>query len=208
MTYQETSLPHRTRPGWRDRMEDKKIDLDILRDAPRLIWYALLVSPGKEFVAQKILRRYGLRTFVPVHNVWRRKNKFVPMKELKSYPVAPRYVFSGFEPGIPLWFELFNLPIISGVVGLEAAAPTEIKADRMVKFIQHLGHGVNAPAVQKFMRTHHEFAVGQTVEVLDGPFKDRKVPVVAIRGAKAAIMLELFGVQQEVDIAMDMLQAA
>lgn len=207
MTHTETSLPHRTRLGWRDRMEDKKIDLDILRDAPRLVWFALLTPPGKEFVAQKILRRYGLRTFVPVRREYRRKNKFVKEKQLREYAIAPRYVFAGFPPGVPLWFELFRLHIITGVVGL-SGEPTRLPAASMIKLITHTAHGVNAPAVQKFMRTHHEFAVGQTVEVLDGPFKDRKVPVVAIRGAKAAIMLELFGVQQEVDIAMDMLQAA
>lgn len=195
------------RLSWRDRMEDKRIDADILRDAPQLLWYALLTPPGREFVAQKILRRYGLRTFVPVRREYRRKNKFVRDKVLKEYPIAPRYVFAGFPRGTPLWFDLFALPNISGVVGLEDD-PTRIRSGAMVKFITKTGGGLNAPEAQRFMRTHHEFSVGQMVEVIDGPFKDHKIRVVAIRGAKAALMLELFGQEREVEVPMINLQAA
>lgn len=188
-------------------MEDSSVDDRILADAQKLLWYALLTPPGREFVAQKILRRYGLRTFVPIRREWRRKNKFVKTKELHSYPVAPRYVFAGFQRRVPLWFDLFNLPVISGVVGLEGE-PSPIRGEAMSRLIQKTAGGLNAPAVQKFMRTHHEFAVGQTVEVIDGPFEGRKVPVVAIRGARASLMLQLFGAEMEIELPMDILQAA
>lgn len=36
----------------------------------------------------------GLATFLPVERVWRRKNKFVREKVLRSYPLMPRHVFS------------------------------------------------------------------------------------------------------------------
>lgn len=195
------------RISWRDRLEDKSIDQDILRDAPDLLWYALLCPPSREFQAQKILRRHGLRVFVPIRREYRRRNIFNKEKETMEYTAIPRYLFTGFPPGIPLWFNLFNLPLIKGVVGLEKE-PSRIPSEGMVRLITKTAVGINAPAAQKYMRTHHEFAIGQTVEVIDGPFEGRKVPVVAIRGSKAAVMLQLFGAEQEIDIAMDYLQAA
>lgn len=188
-------------------MQDTSVDPGILGMATGLLWFALLVPPQMEFVAQKILRRYGLRTFVPVRREWRRRNKFVKTKELQEYPIAPRYVFAGFDRRFPLWFDLFNLPVISGAVGLNGE-PLKIPGKAMARLIQRTGGGLNAPAVQKFMRTHHEFTVGQIVEVLDGPFEGRRVPVVEIRGHRALLLLELFGGQHEIDVSMEVLQAA
>lgn len=191
----------------RSRMQDCEIDHALLADASDLIWYALLSPPGKEFVAQKILRRYGLRTFIPVRREWRRKNKFVKTKDLFTYAAVPRYVMAGFPSGVPLWFDLFNLPVVSGVVG-RRGEPMRLPAKAVANLIYRTGGGLNAPAVQKFMRTHHEFSVGQTVEVIDGPFEGRKVPVVELRGHRAAVLFEMFGAEMEVELSTDVLQAA
>src|SRR5687768_12092164 len=77
-----------------------------LEKAAALSWYALLVPPQKEFVAQQILHDRGLSTFVPVERKWRRRNKFAKVKELIEYALAPRYVFVGFRPDETLWFDL------------------------------------------------------------------------------------------------------
>lgn len=188
-------------------MEDRDVDPHILADAPSLLWYALLTPPGREFVAQRILRRYGLRTFIPVRREWRRKNKFVKIKDQFTYAAVPRYVMAGFMRSVPLWFDLFNLPVVSGVVGRQGE-PMLIPAKAVASLIRRTGGGLNAPAVQRYMRTHHEFTVGQTVEVIDGPFEGRKVPVVEIRGHCAVVLFEMFNIEQEIEIDMEILQAA
>lgn len=192
----------------RDRMSDDHVDRSILSVADRLQWFALIVPPQKEFVAQKILRRYGLRTFVPVRREWRRRNKFSKEKELRKFPLTPRYLFAGFDQGVPLWFNLFNLPVISGVVGI-ADEPMPIPVAAMCEFITKTGGGMNAPEVQKFMRTHREFKVGDLVEIVDSPFDGLKVPVHSIEGNRAKVVLELFGGQVDsIEIALDKLVAA
>lgn len=179
-----------------------------LRIAERLQWFALTCRPQKEFACQRVLERYGLRTFVPIRREWRRRNAISKAKVLKPYPIAPRYVFAGFEPGVPLWFELFNLPIVSGVVGLEGE-PAQIPAAAMVAFMQKTGGGLNAPSVQRFMRTHHEFRAGDRVEITEGPFAGMEVPVKAIEGHKATVLMQLFGgAVDEVEMPVEILAAA
>jgi transcription antitermination factor NusG len=192
----------------RDRMSDDALDNGILDVAAGLHWYALLVAPQKEFVAQKILRRYGLRTFVPVRREWRRVNKFTADKLLRAFPLAPRYVFAGFKPGVPLWFDLFALPVVSGAVCI-CDRPMRLPTGEVVKMIRKLGGGLNAAEAARFMRTHHEFAVGDTVEVTAGPFEGMRVPVVSISGPRARVLLSLFGgAVDTIDMALDDLQAA
>ena len=54
------------------------------------VWYALRVISQKEFLAQEILRRLGLFTYVPVRKEWRHKNRYAKArrenKVLMSYP--------------------------------------------------------------------------------------------------------------------------
>lgn len=190
----------------RSRMEDNRVDERLLDIVARLTWYAIVVVPGREFVAQKILRRYGLSTFVPVRREWRRRNKYVREKELQTYVVAPRYVFGGFD-ACPLWFDLFALPNVSGVVGF-LDEPARIPSHAMARLIRKTGGGLNAPQVQKFMRTHHEFSLGQVVEIIGGPFEGRKVPVVELSGARAKVLVELFGTDTPIEVPTDLLQAA
>lgn len=177
-----------------------------------LWWYALRVPPQKEFVAQTILARYGVETYVPVRKEWRRRNKYTKTKELRSYPEAPRYVFAGFRPGFRLWFDLFNLPAINGVVGTETAqkpmrVPFEGKRG-LGTMMKTYPNGIVAPNEQRFMQTHKEYAVGDMVEIFDGPFSGLTVPVVDIRGANAVIKAMLFGSEHEVTIPLENLIAA
>lgn len=193
----------------RERMSDSEVAPGIQEIAARLEWYALLVTPGREFVAQKILRRYGLKTFVPVRSEWRKRNRFSKEKELFSFAAAPRYVFAGFEAGVPLWFDLFALPNVSGVVGGLDGRPLRLPNPEMGALIRKTGGGINAPEVQKNMRTHHEFMPGDIAEVVAGPFEGMRVPVHSIAGLRATVILELFGgAVQEVDMPLDSLQAA
>lgn len=178
-----------------------------------LIWYALQVPPQKEFVAQTILNKKGIDSYVPARKEWRRRNKYTKTKELRAFPVAPRYVFAGFPRRIPLWFDIFNLPVINGVVGLNGE-PLIIPYKHTAKqpglrgIMDKWPNGIVAPKEQKYMHTHGEFKVGDTAEVLDGPFEGQRVPVVEIKGGDAMVHMLLFGTVQEVKIALENLVKA
>lgn len=191
----------------RNSMEDKSVEPGIAELASQLVWYALLTPPGREFVAQRILRRYGLHTYVPLKREWRRKNKFVREKVLREYPIAPKYIFAGFGRGVPLWFDLFSLPDVRGVVGFNDM-PAEIPGKAMARLIRKTGGGLTAPSAQRYMPTHREFTVGQEVEVIGGPFEGRKVPVVELGGIETGVEMELFNVMRVVKVPTEFLQAA
>lgn len=186
---------------------------NILTVAERLLWYALTTPPQKEFVAQTILERQGLRTFIPVRREWRRRNKYTKKKELRAFPIGSRYVFVGFEPGRNLWFDLFQLSrpgsarIITGVIGM-GMEPRQLRTDHVVDLMRRLGGGLNAPDVQRYMLSNKEFHIGELVEIVDGPFSGMVVPVTEVRGTQAKVLLELFGGNQETLLPTDILQAA
>lgn len=187
---------------------ERKVAERLAADAASLHWYALYCPPQKEFAAQAILKRYGLETYVPVRRDWRKRNKFTKTKELRAYPLAPRYIFAGFPPGIPLWFDLFRLPLITGVVGI-VDVPMRIDPRPLARLMALYPNGIVAPDEQRHMATGEEFAIGDEVLVIDGPFDGLKVPVKSIKGDKATVTLQLFaGAVQELDLPIEILQAA
>ncbi len=170
-------------------------------------WFALRVPPQKEQVAQVILRRKGLATFLPVHREWRRRNKYTKVKELRTYPLMPRYVFTGFSKRVPMWFDVFNLPLITGVVGI-GGRPMKLDQDGMERIMGLYQNAIDAPKEQKWMETHKEFSEGDTVQILGGSFDGLVVPVLGIDGPNAKVLISLFGGERSVNIAVDQLVAA
>lgn len=59
----------------------------------------------------------------------------------------------------------------------------------------------HSPTEQRFMASGKEFAAGDVVAIVDGPFRDRVVLVQEIRGPMARILMSLFGDERELDVA-------
>jgi transcription antitermination factor NusG len=203
--------------------------------AEELEWYALEVVRQKEYVAGFLLkRRFGCETFIPTETRWRRRNRYARGKSEIAYAAIPGVIFAGF-PGPPAWFHLMALPHITGVLsigdrpakvdGKELAAYRETQldghlvvervqvsyrggeVDRSRRSIFVEGRGIlRAPREQRHMRSHKEFASGEEVRVADGPFRDNNVRVRQIAGARAKVLLPLFG-GVEATIALDELEA-
>lgn len=173
----------------------------------RLHWYAIRTPAQKEFIAQEILTQKGLVTYCPTDERWRRRNRYQKAKELIAYALVTRTVFVGFEPGVPLWFDLFKLPCITSVVGI-AGEPRRLDNRGMKNLITKYRNGIKRPDEEKHMKTGKEFKAGDMVRIVDGPFDGMVVPVHEIRGREARIFLELFGSRQEVAISTLLLEAA
>lgn len=173
----------------------------------RLHWYALRTPAQKEFIAQEILTQKGLVTYCPTDKRWRRRNRFQKHKELLSYAMLPRTVFVGFEPGIPLWFDIFALPAISSVVAINGR-PMKLDSAGMSNLITNYANGIQRPKEEKHMQTGKEFKAGDMVRIMEGPFDGLTVPVHEIRGREARVFLELFGGRHEVSVSTELLEAA
>lgn len=170
-------------------------------------WYALRVPPSKEFVAREILKRKGVATFLPVERVWRRRNKYTKVKELRQFPLMPRYVFTGFPKRVPIWFDVFALPVITGVVGINGE-PKKLDDEGMGRIMRLYENAIDAPKEQKWMATHNEFKIGDDVQIMGGPFDGLKVPVMEIVGAHAKVLISLFNAETPVNIPLEQLYAA
>lgn len=169
-------------------------------------WYALLVPPQKEFVAQEILKRQGVVTFCPFDSMWRFRSRYSKTKELKNYPMMPRYVFAGFKPAkTPPWYDVFALQIIKGVVGLHGE-PLTVKG--VPDLIHRFRNGLKRPEEERYMQTHKEYAPGDMAVIIDPRFQDRIVQVDSIKGGFAYFRIELFNGVHELHLPADMLVAA
>lgn len=167
-------------------------------------WFVFRTSPQKEFVAHEILKRSGFLSYTPRREEYRFANKYARAKRKKSikqFPLMVGYILVALRPNQLGWFCYHHKPdCVHSVIGF-AGVPVAIDhyiVERMAR--EYGGADHIAPEYQKFMRTHKEFAVGDNVEIMEGPFIGRSIIVEEIRGDKARSFIEMFGQQVEVNI--------
>ncbi len=171
-----------------------------------LHWYAIRVPAKKEAAACMLLSRAGYTVFIPFGVKLRRKNRYCAQRRAMRYPLLIRYVLIGFAEAVPVWLSLFRFHIVQSVVCV-GGVPAEIPYPAMERLFRlHSSDGEpTATAAQRAMKTHHEFAVGDVVEVVDGAFTGRDVVVSELGGIKAKVLLSLFGRETEIETEIDKL---
>lgn len=205
-------------------------------------WYALDVVRQKEYVAGYILNRMGYATFIPTETRWRRRNRYARAKVEVAFAAIPGVIFVCL-PAEPNWPRLLGLSVITGVLSiadvprpLDAGELWRYRAGQLdghlvverVKVVGRGGVGVwrsrrsisvqgrgvlRAPPEQRHMRSRREVRVGSQAMVADGPFRYVTVTVQQIVGARAKVLLPLFGSAASpsggvsVTIAVDQLEA-
>lgn len=174
-----------------------------------LDWYALTVRAGAERNVVRIIGRWGHYAMVPTVIRWRRVNRYQKQKHAVAYPLLARYVFLGLRPGATrIWYDLGNLSLVHSVVGF-GDQPSRLVISEVIDFLSANGEGqLQVPKVQRFMRTHREFAVGDEVEIVEGAFTGTRVKVEAITGTAARILLPFLGSVQEVSVPLANLEKA
>jgi transcription antitermination factor NusG len=185
---------------------------DVLPPRPRIKrklspWYVLRTQPQKEFAAETILRKLGVSVFVPsepkyprVKRGSRARNKNA---QPKYYPFFTSYLFARFDDGIP-WHRLERLHVITGVVGFDGQ-PLRLPEDEVEILLAMSGQSV---PYRKAPSPHKAFQVGDEVEVMEGMFTGRTVPIVEIEGAFATFFTNFFGKRQKVKVPLSFLEAA
>ena len=170
-------------------------------------WYALLVSPQKEFAVQEILTRKGFLTYCPTDKRWRKSSRYVREKELRSFPLVPGYLFVGMPAYSEPWHEVFKVNMVRGCIGY-GGKPFAMPPTSMERMVRRFRNGFQRPTEEKFMRTYKEFKAGDVVRIAEGFFQSFEVPVIEIDGLMATVLVEIFGVQKPVRIETESLEPA
>lgn len=180
---------------------DRMLNADV-------VWYALFALSGKEFVTQRALRHWDAYAYLPLCRKWRRLNRYRREKVKVAYPAVAGCLFVGFERGRERWFDIFRaVRSIYGILGINGR-PITLDGSRLMNFISDNRVQFDAAEEEKFMRTHHEFKIGDRVQIVEGPFDGHIVDVNNITGRNAHILIHILGGKQYVDIPLDKLEKA
>lgn len=171
-------------------------------------WFVVRISGAEEFRAQRMLSRLGVWVFLPTETKWRRLNRYARDKQRRDYPLLARYLIVGLTEGGPGWLALFNTGLIRGIV-CENGRPYRLYQEEVEALNEALDAGAYvAPASQRFMRTGGEFAAGDDVFIVEGPYEGRRVTVADIVGSAAKVPLAILGEKRLVDVPLDALVRA
>lgn len=175
----------------------READLAVLSG---MQWYLARVPSQKVFAAEQILDDAGLIVFAPEETRFRRPCGKVKTKREIRVALMPGYLMVAFPPGPVEWGKLLRFDIVKGLIGHDGR-PLEIPFAQVERLLErHSAGEFRAPQVQQWMQTYREFAVGERVEVLDGPFEGHIVDVAELRGQNAVMVLQMFGSPMEVEI--------
>ncbi|MEG9884803.1 MAG: transcription termination/antitermination NusG family protein [Hyphomicrobiales bacterium] len=173
---------------------------------PSIEWYGVLGRSGKEFVAQKVIARAGACAWLPLHTKWRLQNHFSRAKIKIAYPVIAGCLFVGFKAGHEDWWAVRRKAgCVHGVIGIRGY-PVAITGARLSAFVARNRIRFGAPNEQRFMRSRHEFKVGDSARIVEGPFEGRVVDVRQIKGGYARVLMMLLGGSREVKLMLDQLE--
>ena len=171
-----------------------------------LQWYAARTKPTanpnrntikigdqREFVVEHVLKKQGFHVFFPTKKVFRQKSKYSKEKREVLLPMFVGWVFVGWPEDQNRWADLFKANLIASVAGYGGQAMRIDPDDMEAALARWGGVATHAPERERFMQTHREFDVGDTVTVMSGPFADLPARVVSLRGSEARVMVDIFG---------------
>jgi len=167
-------------------------------------WYAVHTYSGYEDAVARYLRQRvdSLSINDKIFNVLVPKEKKVKIKNGKRKTVEekiyPGYVLVDMTMSEDSWYVVRNTPRVTGFVGADSTEPTPLSKEEVEALL-----GRMKGEETKFKI---EFRVGETVRIIDGPFKDYEGKVAEIdeeRG-KMKVMVPIFG--RETAVELDSLQ--
>lgn len=186
-----------------NKKEPKKGELSEKAKSGRH-WYAVHTYSGYEDAVTRYLNQRvdSLSMNDKIFNVIVPKEKKVKIKNGKrkivEEKIYPGYVLVDMIMSEDSWYVVRNTPRVTGFVGADSTEPTPLSKEEIDDLMKRMSG--DEP---KFKI---EFRPGETVKIIDGPFKDYDGKVASIddeRG-KIKIMVSIFG--RETAVELDALQ--
>jgi transcriptional antiterminator NusG len=171
-------------------------------------WYAVQAYSGYEKIVQKgLLERIEISNIkdqfgdvlVPVEEVVELKAGQKTISERRLYP---GYVLVQMDMNDDSWHLVRNTPKVTAFIGGSALKPTPIK-DKEVELILRRMDDSKVNPTQKLT-----FEVGESIRVIDGPFKDFSGSVQEINYEKNKLRVEvvIFGRATPVELDFGQIQ--
>ncbi|HSE29638.1 MAG TPA: transcription termination/antitermination protein NusG [Candidatus Saccharimonadales bacterium] len=166
-------------------------------------WYAIHTYSGyEEKVAESIRQRVDSVDMADkIFDVMVPKEKQIEIKNGKRR-VAEKKIFQGYvlvemKLSEDAWYIIRNTPGVTGFVG-SGTAPTPVSDDEMTKIKKRMG--VEEP------KHRIDFAVGEVVSIVDGPFKgfDGAINEIDTQKGKIKVLVSMFG--RDTPVELDALQ--
>jgi len=170
-------------------------------------WYCLVVAPQGDLLAQRILKDNGFHSFAPLDYRYRKMSKFSKKKLHVVAPAMPGYLFIGMKDGEEDWPTVMDLQPVVGVIGIRGC-PVAVKGAEILEFLRSGADRWSVPKEHRFMQSNKEYEVGDSVEIVVGPFSGHVVTVQDIDGDKAHIELKIFGEARDMVVKVDGLAPA
>lgn len=165
-----------------------------------IIWTCAYTEPRKEFQTQGEIKRFGFETFLPVMT----RAKMIRRKRMiLTEAIFSRYIFVAM-PMITFSEAYSKIRRARGVLHLLEGpkGPSAVPGEVIEKFRHAERHGCF-----DYSRPKSEFAKGENVQILDGPFAGLIAKVQSASPRKRIrILLKLLGSEIETEIATEDLQ--
>ncbi len=166
-------------------------------------WYAVHTYAGYEnAVARNLKQRIDslnmndkiFNVVVPVEKKIKIKGNKRVEEEEKIYP---GYILVDMVVTDESWFVVRNTPRVTGFVGA-GVYPVPLTQKEVAFFLGNMDKNTVTHAV--------DFSVGESVKIIDGPFKDLdgKISEIDAEKGKARVMVLMFG--RETSVELDLLQ--
>lgn len=178
-------------------MEEKKNYYEGVR-----AWYVVACISGREYsvktnLEQRIisnnLQDYIFQILIP-EIVTKERNKKGEIIEKRSR-YSPGYIFVEMDCTDNAWFVVRNTPDVIGILGSSGGGtkPVPLEPEEILPILQLCG-------VE--LELNLKFDVGDMVRVINGPYANQELEVVAIdkENQKVTVMVDLFGRQTEQDL--------
>ncbi len=166
-------------------------------------WYAIHTYSGyEEKVADSIRQRINAVDMADkIFDVMVPKEKQIQIKNGKRKVVEAKifqgYVLVEMKLSEETWFIVRNTPGVTGFVG-SGSDPTPVSDSEITKIKKRMG--VEDP------KHHIDYAEGEVVNIIDGPFKgfDGSISEIDTQKGKIKVMVSMFG--RDTPVELDALQ--
>jgi|SRR3989344_1256414 len=167
-------------------------------------WYAIHTYSGYEDAVARYLKQRVdslvmndkiFSVVVPKEQKIKIKNGKRRVVEEKIYP---GYVLVDMMMTDDSWYVVRNTPRVTGFVGADAATPVPLSQDEIDSLLARMG--------TKDTKFKVDFQVGETVKIVDGPFKDYdgKISEIDNDKGKVKVLVPIFG--RDTVVELDSLQ--
>lgn len=173
-----------------------------------LAWYALRVTPGREFLAADMIASRRIPTATPRKIVFRRPSRYAKRREPLELPLLTGYVFAAVP--LHLWRDVAGLNLVRGVVAANGS-PARVPVREVANICARSSGGAfSAPEYQRHMHAGREFGAGDVVQIIGGPkaLRGFMVEVTELQGEVAAVVMKMLGAERRLSINVDRLAAA